>query len=108
MKVKKLQDTAAQAIRFGVEIETMIPLSAQVDVGGYHSGAPVVGGYTAGGEYVQAPTFDGPGGVPTGTGPSVATPAMRLVSLYPRFSTATRGLRHCGSSFCGLTASAPK
>ncbi len=59
MKVKKNQDTAAQAIRFGVEIETMVPLSAQVDVGGYHNGAPVVGGYSASGEYVEAPMFDG-------------------------------------------------
>ncbi len=35
MKVKKFQDTAAQSIRFGVEVETMIPRTAQVAVGGY-------------------------------------------------------------------------
>jgi len=50
MKVKKFQDTAAQSIRFGVEVETMIPRTAQVADGGYHHGEPHIVGYTPSGQ----------------------------------------------------------
>jgi hypothetical protein len=43
----KAQDTKAAAIRFGIEIETMIPITAGLSVGGYHRGAPVFQGRDA-------------------------------------------------------------
>lgn len=52
-------DTAASAIRFGVEIETMIPVTAGVAVGGYHNGRAVTTGLDAvTGETVNAPVLD--------------------------------------------------
>ncbi len=47
-------DTAAEAICFGVEIETMIPAAAQVTVGRYHAGATVTHAMV-GGQRLQAP-----------------------------------------------------
>lgn len=58
----KPQDTAAAAIRFGVEIETMIPSGARIEVGAYHRGAAVVSGRDQRtGELILAPVLDGDG-----------------------------------------------
>lgn len=60
MKTVKLPpDAKAAQVRFGVEIETMIPVGSGVVVGGYHSGHPVRQGYGVDGQGINAPTFDG-------------------------------------------------
>jgi len=60
MKTKsRPQDTKAAAIRFGIELETKIPLSCGIEVGGYHSGRPVQGGIDLAGSRVAAPKFMG-------------------------------------------------
>jgi hypothetical protein len=53
------QDNAAAMIEFGVEIETQIPETARVAVGGYHRGIAVTCGRTIEGELIQAPTLEG-------------------------------------------------
>jgi hypothetical protein len=54
------QDTQAEQITFGVELETTIPATSGVTVGGYHCGAPVRGGNdTATNQPLTAPTFNG-------------------------------------------------
>ena len=56
----KSQDTQAEQITFGVELETTIPATSGVTVGGYHCGAPVrVGNDTATNQSLTAPTFNG-------------------------------------------------
>jgi Putative amidoligase enzyme len=58
--LNKLQDSAAASIRFGIETETMIPRSANIGVGAYHHGLPVmVGRSAATGEIINAPSFEG-------------------------------------------------
>jgi hypothetical protein len=47
------------SIRFGVELETRVPASARIDIGIYHCGTPVQGGYNLDGQWVSAPTFNG-------------------------------------------------
>jgi hypothetical protein len=47
-----------EEITFGVELETTIPASAQIRVGGYHAGAPVMGA-NAGEQSLIAPKFNG-------------------------------------------------
>ena len=60
MKTKlRPQDAKAAAIRFGIELETKIPLASCVDVGGYHNGRPVQGGIDLTGTRVAAPKFMG-------------------------------------------------
>lgn len=59
MKLTKPADTTAQSIRFGIELETMIPAVAGISVGGYHSGNPVRQGVTPTGNIIQAPRFSG-------------------------------------------------
>jgi len=59
MKLTKPEDSAAKAIRFGVELETYIPTAAGVAVGDYHCGYPVVCGHTPSGERLPAPLFNG-------------------------------------------------
>lgn len=54
------QDTKAEAITFGVELETTIPAAAGIVVGPYHGGLPVADGVaTATGQRVAAPHFGG-------------------------------------------------
>src|SRR4051794_33845821 len=56
----KIQDNAAANIEFGVELETMIPLTSAVNVGGYHHGLGVMRGKSATtGEMLAAPSFNG-------------------------------------------------
>ncbi len=53
-------DTQAASIRWGIELETRIPLSAAVPVGGYHNGLPVLAGVDArDGLPLNAPRFEG-------------------------------------------------
>lgn len=59
MKVNKPEDPAARTIEFGVEIETMIPLTSNVTVGAYHGGHRVRGGTAPNGEFIPCPTFAG-------------------------------------------------
>lgn len=60
MKLKKNADATASRIRFGVELETRIPVSAGVQVGAYHGGRDVhVGIHAATGLPVNAPGFQG-------------------------------------------------
>jgi hypothetical protein len=47
MKVTKPQDNLAQNIQFGVEIETIVPVSAEISIGTYHVGRPVHSGIDA-------------------------------------------------------------
>ncbi|MCF7675808.1 MAG: amidoligase family protein [Akkermansiaceae bacterium] len=54
------QDTKAEQITFGVELETTIPATSGINVGGYHCGAPVRGGTDmATNQPLTAPTFNG-------------------------------------------------
>ena len=56
----KASDTQAASIQWGIELETRIPDTAGVSVGGYHNGLPVrVGMDQANGLPLTAPTFDG-------------------------------------------------
>lgn len=59
MKNAKMpSDFLAENIEFGVELETMVPVSAGIRRGGYHSGLAVMTG-TANGRIVEAPHFRG-------------------------------------------------
>lgn len=59
MKTVKLPpDTKAAQVRFGVEIETMIPEGCGIAVGAYHSGRPVTSGLDSNGRRIEAPRFD--------------------------------------------------
>ena len=55
----KAADECAQTIRFGVEIETMIPNGAAISVGSYHGGRDVLTALDPSARTVQAPTFLG-------------------------------------------------
>jgi hypothetical protein len=56
----KASDTQAALIQWGIELETRLPNTAGVSVGGYHNGLPVrVGIDQANGLPLNAPTFDG-------------------------------------------------
>jgi len=55
--VMKTQDSKAASILFGVELETIIPVSTGIDVGRYHGGASVHG--LNNGQTLLAPTFNG-------------------------------------------------
>ena len=58
MKSKtKPQDLAAASIAFGVELETAIPVSSGITVGGYHRGLPVTTAQATDGTTVSAPAF---------------------------------------------------
>ena len=54
----KPQDTEAEAITFGIELETTIPATSGIHVGFYHRGDPIINGNRAGtGEAIAAPRF---------------------------------------------------
>jgi hypothetical protein len=56
----KPQDPKAESITFGVELETTIPATAGVSVGGYHFGRPVIAGTDAAtNQHLNAPHFNG-------------------------------------------------
>jgi hypothetical protein len=56
----KPQDMKAEAITFGIELETTIPATSGVVVGGYHRGASVnAGACTESNQPLHAPTFHG-------------------------------------------------
>ena len=58
--MKPIQDSKAEYITFGVELETTIPATSGVNVGGYHYGTPVVSGYhQQSGAQIPAPVFNG-------------------------------------------------
>ncbi len=56
MKLTKPEDSAAKAIRFGVELETVIPTTSGVEIGRRHHGRPVVNGLV-GHCLIDAPQF---------------------------------------------------
>jgi hypothetical protein len=56
---RKQQDTEATAIRFGIELETKIPRTSGLAVGGYHNGYPVRSGRATTGQELPAPNFNG-------------------------------------------------
>jgi len=54
----KPQDPQAESITFGVELETTIPATSGIVVGGYHFGAAVtVGAANGTTQHLTAPTF---------------------------------------------------
>jgi len=56
----KPQDPHAERITFGVELETAIPATSGVVIGGYHAGATVrAGAHATTGQMLIAPTFNG-------------------------------------------------
>jgi hypothetical protein len=56
----KPQDMKAEAITFGVELETTIPATSGISVGGYHFGSPVLAGSDAATQqHLNAPIFNG-------------------------------------------------
>ncbi|HVU07837.1 MAG TPA: amidoligase family protein [Verrucomicrobiae bacterium] len=57
MNVSKPQDRDASGIQFGVEMETLIPSGAGIDIGGYHRGLAVSAGTTPDGRTLTAPNF---------------------------------------------------
>jgi hypothetical protein len=52
-------DLEAADIQFGIELETKIPVTAGLAVGGYHFGVPVQAANATDGERLIAPTFNG-------------------------------------------------
>src|SRR5688572_29386352 len=52
-------DSKAALIQWGIELETRIPQTSAVAVGGYHSGFPVRTGITTAGARLDAPSFHG-------------------------------------------------
>lgn len=59
MNLKKCSDNLASQIQWGIELETRVPLSAAVEVGGYHRGTEVRKGRTADQTILEAPHFQG-------------------------------------------------
>ena len=58
--MKPIQDSKAECITFGVELETTIPDACGVTVGGYHCGTMVTSGYhRQTGAQIPAPVFNG-------------------------------------------------
>ena len=57
--LRKPEDVEAMNIRFGVELETKVPRTCGLAVGGYHSGYPVRTGRATTGQELAAPTFNG-------------------------------------------------
>jgi hypothetical protein len=57
--MKPQDNKAAAEVRFGIEIETAIPRTSQIAVGGYHRGTAVTSGRILTGQTVQAPAFNG-------------------------------------------------
>ena len=55
----KPADAMAEGIRFGVEIETVVPASAGLTIGAYHGGRAVVEATALDGRRVTAPVFGG-------------------------------------------------
>jgi hypothetical protein len=57
---RKPQDTAALEIKFGVELETFVPISCGFDIGHYHGNTLVAEGKALlGGATIPAPSFNG-------------------------------------------------
>ena len=52
-------DAEAMNIRFGVELETKVPRTCGIAVGGYHVGYPVRSAVATSGQQLVAPTFNG-------------------------------------------------
>lgn len=60
MKTPKMPaDSLAENIEFGIEIETIVPVSAGIARGGYHCGTQVRSGSDLSGRSIAAPTFEG-------------------------------------------------
>ena len=57
--LRKPEDVEAMNIRFGVELETKVPITSGVAVGGYHAGNPVRIANATNGQQLLAPTFNG-------------------------------------------------
>jgi len=53
----KTADSKASQIRFGIELETVIPAESNIPVGAYHAGRPVTAGRTVEGRRSRAPKF---------------------------------------------------
>ena len=52
-------DAEAMNIRFGIELETKVPRTSGLSVGGYHNGNPVRSARALDGQLLDAPTFNG-------------------------------------------------
>jgi hypothetical protein len=57
--LRKPEDVEAMNIRFGVELETKVPRTCGLAVGGYHVGYPVRSAIATNGQQLVAPTFHG-------------------------------------------------
>ena len=57
--IRKPVDVEAERIRFGIELETKVPRTCGLAVGGYHAGYPVRSGRATKGQELPAPTFNG-------------------------------------------------
>lgn len=69
--MKKIETMIADHLTFGVELETIIPTDSNINVGGYHRGAPVL----------AVRSFRVSGGRPKGTAAFIVNPAIRHVNL---------------------------
>jgi hypothetical protein len=57
---RRREDPEARFIRFGVELETVVPVEASIAVGCYHQGEPVRSGRVPGEiDFIAAPSFGG-------------------------------------------------
>src|SRR5678815_447077 len=52
-------DAEAEKIRFGIELETKVPRTSGIAVGGYHRGYPTRSACAINGQELIAPTFNG-------------------------------------------------
>jgi hypothetical protein len=85
MKSKtKLQDLAAASIAFGVELETAIPVSSGITVGGYHRGLPVTTAQATDGTTVARRHSELPDGKPNAMARSGINPVRCHANLCPR------------------------
>ena len=58
-KIMRPIDQKAASVTFGVELETIVPFSAMLQVGSYHAGRPIVSAVGTEGTRLEAPGFQG-------------------------------------------------
>ena len=91
----KPKDPQAEAITFGVELETTIPATSGIVVGGYHCGSYVrVGASTETNEPLIAPTFHGSFWKAERDGSILTTPGRMACEFVSPILQGSEGVEH--------------
>ena len=91
----KPQDPQAERITFGVELETTIPATSGIVVGGYNFGAAVRAGAANGNtQHLTAPTFDGAFWKAERDGSICANPGRVACEFVSLILTGGEGVEH--------------